>query len=107
MDFPSLGYRNGKCQSYGIHICYWREGIIIVNTMHLLKTFGNKHGFVSANLSIRCTLGLIDPYAYEKFPPRKKGNHIPSQVLEEGVVLILHGKFPKGISNNLSIKLWF
>jgi hypothetical protein len=40
MDFPSLGYHNGKCQTYGIHLCYWSEGLIIVNAMHLLKAFG-------------------------------------------------------------------
>jgi hypothetical protein len=38
--------------------------------------------------------------------PRRKGNQIPSLVLEEGVVLLLHGRFPKGISSNLTIKLW-
>ena len=51
MEFPSLDYRNGKCQSYGIHLRYWSEGLIIVNTMNLLKSFGNKLGFVFANFS--------------------------------------------------------
>jgi hypothetical protein len=106
MDFPSLGCRNGKCQSYGIHILYWREGIIIVNTMNLLKAFGNKTVFVSANLSIHYALGLVDPYASNKFPPRRKGNHIPSIVLKEGFVLLMHGRFPKGITNSLTIRLW-
>ena len=106
MDFPSLGFRNGKFQLYGIHLRYWREGIIIVNIMNLLKFFGNKPGFVSANLSIRCTLGLVDPSAPDKFPSRRKGNQIPSLVLEEGVVLLPHGGFPKGISSSLAIRLW-
>jgi hypothetical protein len=106
MDFPSFGCHNGKCQSYGIHLFYWREGLIIVNTMNLLKAFGNKPNFVSANLSICCTLGLVDPYASDKFPLRRKGNQIPSLVLDEGVVLLLHGGFPKGTSNNLVIRLW-
>jgi hypothetical protein len=96
MDFPSLGCHNGKCQSYGIHIRYWSEGLIIANTMNLLKSFGDKPGFVSANLSIRCSLGPVDPSASDKFPPRRKGNQIPSLVLEEGVVLLLHGGFQKG-----------
>jgi hypothetical protein len=74
--------------------------------MNLLKAFGNKHGFVSANLSIHFALGPIDPSASDKFPPRRKGNQIPSQVLEEGVVLLLHGRFPKGISSSLAIRLW-
>jgi hypothetical protein len=74
MDFPSLGYRNGKCQSYGIHLRYWSEGLIIVNTMNLLKAFGDKPGFVSADLSIHCALGPINPSASDKFPPRRKGN---------------------------------
>jgi hypothetical protein len=69
--------------------------------MHLLKAFDNKPGFVFSNLSIRCALGPVDPSASEKFPPRRKGNQIPSLVLEEGVVLLLHGRFPKGISSNL------
>jgi hypothetical protein len=106
MDFPSLGCHNGKCQSYGIHVRYWSEGIIIVNNMNLLKAFGNKPGFVSVDLSIRCALGSIDPYAFEKFPPKRKRNQIPSLVLEEGVVLLLHGGFPKGISSSLTIRLW-
>jgi hypothetical protein len=46
MDLPSLGVRNGKCQSYGIHLRYWSEGLIIVKTMNLLKAFGDKTGFV-------------------------------------------------------------
>jgi hypothetical protein len=74
--------------------------------MNLLKAFGNKPGFVSADLSICCTLGLVDPSAFDKFPPRRKGNQIPSLVLEEGVVLLLHGGFPKGISSSLTIRLW-
>jgi hypothetical protein len=52
MDFPSLGCRNGKFQSYGIHLRYWSEGLIIVNTMTLLKAFGDKTSFVSTDLSI-------------------------------------------------------
>jgi hypothetical protein len=106
MDFPSLGCRNGKFQLYGIHIRYWSEGIIIVNTMNLLKAFGNKPGFVFANLSIYCALGLVDPSTSDKFLPRRKGNQIQSLVLEEGVVLLLHGGFPKGISSSLTIRLW-
>jgi hypothetical protein len=106
MEFPSFGYHNGKCQLYGIHLCYWSEGLIIVNTMNLLKAFGDKPSFVSANLSIPCALGLVDPSAYEKFPPRRKGYQIPSLVHEEGVVLLMHGGFPKGISISLSIRSW-
>jgi hypothetical protein len=106
MDFPSLGYRNGKFQSYGIHLRYWSEGLIIVKTMNLLKAFGDKPVLVSTDLFIHCALGPIDPSAYDKFPPRRKGNQIPSLVLEEGVVLLLHGEFPKWISNNLAIRLW-
>ena len=106
MDFPSLGYHNGKVQSNGIHLHYWIEGLIIVNTINLLKAFGDKPGFVSTDLSIHCALGPVDPSASDNFPPRRKGNHIPSLVLEEGVVLLLHGGFPKGISNSLAIRLW-
>jgi hypothetical protein len=74
--------------------------------MNLLKSFGDKHGFVSTDLSICSALGPIDPSASENFPPIKKGNQIQSLVLEEGVVLLLHGRFPKGISNSLAIRLW-
>jgi hypothetical protein len=73
MDFPSLGFRNGKCQSYGIHLHYWSEGLIIVNTMNLLKSFGDKPSFVSVDLSICCALGPVDPSAYEKFLPDGRG----------------------------------
>jgi hypothetical protein len=74
--------------------------------MNLLKAFGNKLGFVSTDLSIHCSLGPVDPSASDKFPPRRKGNQIPSLVLEEGVVLLLDGRFTKGISSNLAIRLW-
>jgi hypothetical protein len=106
MDFPSFGFRNGKCQSYGFHIFYWREGLIIVNTMNLLKSFGDNPGFVSINLYICYALGPVDPSTSDKFPPIRKGNHIPILVLEEGVVLLLHGGFPKGISSSLAIRIW-
>jgi hypothetical protein len=106
MDFPSLGCRNGKFQSYGIHLHYWSEGLIIVNTMNLLKAFGDKPGFVSTDLSIHCALDPINPSTSDKFPPRRKGNQIPSMFLEEGVVLLLYGGFPKGISSSLAIRLW-
>jgi len=106
MDLPSLGCHNGKCQSYGIHLRYSSEGLIIVNTMHLLKSFGTNLGFVSANMSIRCALGPVDPSTSDKFPPRRKGNHILSLVLEEGVVILLRGWFPKGISSSLAIIIW-
>ena len=74
MDFPSLVCRNGKCQSYRIHLHYESEGIIIVNAMHLLKAFGNYLGFVYTNISICCALSLVDPSASDKFPPKRKGN---------------------------------
>jgi hypothetical protein len=106
MDFPSLGGHNVKGQLNGIHLRYWSEGLIIINTMNLLKAFGDKPGFVSIDLFISCALGPIDLYSSDKFPPKRKGNQIPSLVLEEGVVLLLHGGFRKGISNNLSIRQW-
>jgi hypothetical protein len=106
MDFPSFGCRNVKFQSYGIHLHYWSEGLIIVNTMNLLKSFGDKPEFVYIDLSIHYSIGTIDPSTSDKFPPRRKGNQIPSLVLEEGVVLLLHGGFPKGIFSSLSIRLW-
>jgi hypothetical protein len=74
MDFPSLGFRNGKCQSYGIHPCYWSKGLIIVNNMNLLKAFGDKPRFVFVDLSIRFTLGLVDAFVSKKLPPIRKGN---------------------------------
>jgi hypothetical protein len=74
--------------------------------MNLLKAFGDKLGFLFSDMSICCALGPIDPYASDKFPPRRKGNQIPSLVLEEGVVLLLHGRFPKWISISLAIILW-
>jgi hypothetical protein len=74
--------------------------------MNLLKAFGDKPGFVSIDMSIRFSLGPIDPSPYDKFPPKRKGNQIPILVLEEGFVLILHGGFQKGISSSLSIRPW-
>jgi hypothetical protein len=106
MEFSSFVFCNGKCHLYGIYSCYWSEGLIIVNTMNLLKNFGNKIRFVSSNLSICCALDLVYPYALDKFPPRRKGNQIPILILKEGVVILLHGGFPKGISSNLAIRLW-
>jgi hypothetical protein len=73
--------------------------------MNLLKAFGNKPGFVFFDLSIYYALGPIDPSTSNKFPPRRKGNQIPSLVLEEGFVL-LHGRFPKGISSSLAVRMW-
>jgi hypothetical protein len=70
------------------------------------ESLGDKTVFVSDDLSIRYALGPVYPSTYDKFPPRRKGNQIPSLVLEEGVVLLLHGRFPKGISSRLSIRLW-
>jgi hypothetical protein len=74
--------------------------------MHLLKAFRNKLGFVSIIMSICYDLGLVDPSASGKFPSRRNGNQIPSLVLEEGVVRLLHGGFPKWISSSLAIRLW-
>ena len=62
--------------------------------MNLLKAFVDKPGFVSVDLSIHCALGPVDPSAYDKFPPRRKGNQIPSMVLEEGFVLLVYGGLP-------------
>jgi hypothetical protein len=58
-----------------------------------------------SNLSICHALGLVDPFSSDKLPSRRKQNQIPSLVLEEGVVLLLHGCFPKGIPCNLTIGL--
>jgi hypothetical protein len=59
--------------------------------MKLLKAFGKNTVFLSDNMSIHHTLGLVDPSASDKFPPKRKGNQIPSLVLEEGVVLLICG----------------
>jgi hypothetical protein len=106
MELPSSGSHNGKVQTNGIHLLYWSECLIIVNTMNLLKDFGDKPGFISVDLYIYCALCPVDPSAYDKFPPRRKVNQIPSLDLEEGVVLLLHGRFPKWISSSLAIRLW-
>jgi hypothetical protein len=106
MGFPSFGCHNGKCQAYGIHLLYWRKGFIIVNTINLLKDIGNKPGFVSTDLFICYAPSPVEPSASKIFPPRRNGNQIPSLVLEEGVVLLLYQRFPKGVSNNLAIRLW-
>jgi hypothetical protein len=74
--------------------------------MNLLKAFGDKPSFVSVDLSIIYTLGPTNPSTSDNFPPKRKGNHIPSLVLKEGDVLLLHGRFPKGISNSIAIRLW-
>jgi hypothetical protein len=58
--------------------------------MNLVKAFGDKPGFVSVDLSIHCALGPVDPSASDNFLPRRKGNQIPSLVLEEGVVFLMH-----------------
>jgi hypothetical protein len=73
MDFPSLGYCNVMLQTYGINILYWSEGLIILNSMHLLKAFGNKPIFVSINMSIYYALGPLDPSTVDKFHSRRKG----------------------------------
>jgi hypothetical protein len=74
--------------------------------MNLLKAFGDKPGFVYVDLSIHCAFGPVDPSKYDNFPPRRKGNQIPSPVLEGGFVLLLHGGFPKRISSGLAMILW-
>jgi hypothetical protein len=74
--------------------------------MHLLKSLGNKNGFVYDNLTIHCTLGFVDPSAPDMFPYRRKGNQIQSLVLKGGFVLLLHGGFPKGMFSSLTIKIW-
>jgi hypothetical protein len=56
-------------------------------------------------MSIRYALGPVDPSTPDKFPFSSRENQIPSLVLEERVVILLHGRFPKGIFNNLSIRL--
>jgi hypothetical protein len=67
MELLSLDCCNGKCQLYGIHLRYWSEGIIIVNSMHLLKDFGYKPGFESSNMSICYSLGPIDTSSMRSF----------------------------------------
>jgi hypothetical protein len=57
-------------------------------------------------MSILYAIVPIDPSASENFPPIRKRNHIPSLVLKEGVVLLLHDGFPKWISSSLTIRLW-
>jgi hypothetical protein len=63
--------------------------------MHLLKAFDNKPDFVFANLSIHCTLGPIDPSAYEKFPPRRKGNQIRKSGSKGGICTPPTWRIPK------------
>jgi hypothetical protein len=58
-----------------------------------------------SSYSIFYALCPVGPSAFDKFPPRREGNQIPSLVLEEGVLLLLHGRFPKGISSSLAIRM--
>jgi hypothetical protein len=57
-------------------------------------------------MSIHYDVGPVYPSAPEKFPSWRKGNQIPILVPEDGVVLLLHGGFPKGISSSFTIRLW-
>jgi hypothetical protein len=79
------------------------KSLLIVMTVLLLKTTGNKTRLIELNSAIRASLDLIDPLARDRKCRRVARDKIPSVGTLKCSNLLSHSKLPLRISNNIAI----
>ena len=68
MYLPSLGSCNCQDKSDGIHSSYSSECLIVVQSLNLRVSFVHNLSLVLGFGSIGIYLGLVDAFAWNKFP---------------------------------------
>jgi hypothetical protein len=79
------------------------KSLLIVTTILLLKTMGNKTCFIVLNRATRASLNLIDPLARDWYSRRRERDKIPGVGMLKSSNLLGHSKLPLRISNNITI----
>jgi hypothetical protein len=94
------GHRNKSVN--GSSVSNRSKGLLIVTTVLLQKTTGNKTSFIALNRAIRVGLDLKDPLARD-WNGRRVRDKIPSAGTLKSSNLLEHSKLPLRISNNITI----
>ena len=72
-----------------------------INTRLLVKAFSNKLSFIPSNTTIRILFDSKNPFVANFLLPWARGNERPSDILDENIILKLHGLNPLRILESL------
>ena len=88
--------RNRQCQnkSNSSNLHNKAKGILIINTVSLLKSFGYESSLISINRTICSFLDFIDPAIVYDICTMSWRNKPPSSVFNKCIILLIHGIFP-------------
>ena len=70
------------------------KSLMKINTRLLVKAFSSKPSFISSNRVIRILFDEKNPFIAHYVLPRACENDRPSVVLDESIILVLHGLNP-------------
>ena len=93
---------NAEQNADGDEIDYRTESLVKINTWLLVKAFSNKSSFIPSNRAIRILFDAKKPFVAHGVLPRARGNERPSVILDERIILELHGLNPLWILESLS-----
>ena len=77
------------------------KSLVKINTWLLVKAFRNKPSFIPSNRDIMILFDAKSPFVAHYVLPRALGNERPSVVLNESIMLVLHGLNPLRILESL------
>ena len=92
---------NAEHSTNGDGIDHGTESLIKINTRLLVKALSNKSSFILSNKAIRILFDAKNPFVGHYVLPRAQGNKRPSAVLNESIILVLHGLNPLQILESL------
>src|ERR1700733_8371975 len=91
----------------GSPFCCGGKSLLIIDPFLLCKTFCHKSGFVLVKWAISFILVLVDPLAANWFGSQWRINQLPTAILYQGIILLLHCFFPFNMRCGVFEEIWF
>ena len=85
---------NAEHSTNGDRTDHGTESLVKINTLLLVKAFSNKPSFIPSNRAIEILFDAKNPFVAHYVLHRARGNERPSVVLDESIILVLHGLKP-------------
>ena len=85
---------NVEHSTNGDGIDHETESLMKINTRLLVKAFSNKPSFILSNKAIEILFDAKNSFVSHYVLPRARGIERPSVILDESIILTLHGLNP-------------
>jgi hypothetical protein len=94
VNWPIMMYGKCKNKSKNGRFDDWAEGLKVVNSTLLIKTFGNYPSFEAFNASIRMLLDLINSFVTNNILVQRTRAKSPGLISKESIKFSSHGYPP-------------